>query len=49
MSKDWYVIECLDIDGIVIWQDRSGKVYHTSPSGTMTLVSESILKYLEIK
>lgn len=48
VPKDWYVIECLNIDGIVIWQDKPGKVYQTSPSGTMILVGESIVKYLGI-
>lgn len=46
VPMDWYVIECLDIDGIIIWQDKTGKIYQTAPKGTMTLVSESLAKYL---
>ena len=47
VPSNWYVIECLDIDGVVIWQDEAGKVYQTLPSGNMVLIGESIVEYLE--
>lgn len=46
VPMDWYVVECLDIDGIVVWQDKAGKVYQTAPNGTMNLMSESLVEYL---
>lgn len=47
VPSNWYVIECLDIDGVVIWQDEAGKVYQTLPSGNAVLIGESIVEYLE--
>lgn len=46
VPMDWYVVECLDIDGIVVWQDKAGKVYQTAPNGTTNLMSESLVEYL---
>ena len=46
ISENWYVIELLNIDGIVIWQSSDGKVYQTysdlNPEKTANSLSEYI-------
>lgn len=46
IPKDWYVIETLDIDGVVIWQDGSGKIYQTVPGGRRILIADSLREYI---
>ena len=45
---NWYVIECLNIDGIVIWQDESGKIHQTFPNGATKSISKSLVEYLSM-
>lgn len=47
VPSNWYVIECLDIDGVVTWQNEAGEIYQTLPSGNMFLIGGSIVEYLE--
>lgn len=47
VPSNWYVIECLDIDGVVTWQNEAGEIYQTLPSGNMVLIGGSIVEYLE--
>ena len=46
ISEDWYVIEQTGFDGIVIWQDSSGKVYQVTESGTIQLTYNSLSDYI---
>ena len=36
----------LDIDGVVIWQDGSGKIYQTVPGGGRTFIADSLSEYI---
>ncbi|MEE8717490.1 MAG: SMI1/KNR4 family protein [Coriobacteriales bacterium] len=48
VPSDWYVVEDTGIDGIVIWQDRSGRVYQTVPGCEATDVADSLLDALRL-
>lgn len=49
MERNMYVIENVGIDGIVVWQDGSGKVYESRPNYGATKIADSIVEYLETK
>lgn len=46
VPEDLYVIEQLNIDGIVIWQNQSGIIYQTCPNGRPKKIANSIVEYL---
>ncbi|WP_251393073.1 hypothetical protein [Mediterraneibacter agrestimuris] len=41
-----YVVECLDIDDVVIWKNQKGEIYQTVPTNKVKLISNSIAEYL---
>lgn len=47
VPDDWYVIEELNIDGIVIWQSETGEVYQTSPNSKPTKIYNSLSEYIK--
>ena len=47
VPHDWYVVECLDIDGIVIWQDSKGAVYATTPNSEPKKIANSLFEYIK--
>ena len=47
VPKDWYVVECLYIDGIVIWQNQIGEVYQTFPNGHKMKLADSLYEYMK--
>lgn len=47
IPSDWYVVECLDVDGIVIWQSSEGSVYASIPNAEAKKIANSILEYIE--
>ncbi len=47
VPDDWYVLETLDIDGIVIWQNQKGEIFQTMPNGYIEKLSNSICEYLQ--
>ncbi len=47
IPKEFYVLEQTNIDGIVVWQDSSGRVYESHPSGKLITVGETLLDYVE--
>lgn len=49
IPKDWYVIEQLNIDGIVIWQSSTGEIYQTSPNSDPVKICDSMAEYLSIE
>ena len=46
IPSDWYVIEQLNIDAIVIWQSSSGEIYQTSPNTEPEKICESLADYI---
>ena len=46
VPNDWYVIEQLNIDGIVIWQSTTGEIYQTSPNTEPEKICESLADYI---
>lgn len=46
ISKEWYVIEELNIDGVVIWQDQQGRIFQTIPSSEAIQIFDSLEDYL---
>lgn len=47
VPNDLYVVECLDIDGIVIWQDSSGNIYQTGPGFIFKKIHDSLIDYIK--
>jgi hypothetical protein len=45
---DWYVIEQVNIDGIVMWQDASGAVYQTAPNTKAKKICKSLAEYINL-
>lgn len=48
ISKDWYVIEQLHIDGIVIWQSSTGEIYQTLPGAKPEKICDSLAEYIQL-
>ena len=46
VSELWYVIEVTNIDNIVIWQDKAGKIYQVQPASKPKKIADSLLDYL---
>ncbi len=46
IPMDYYVIEEIPIDGIVIWQDNKGIVYKSVPNVTAKKIADSLTDYL---
>ncbi|MEQ0488289.1 SMI1/KNR4 family protein [Anaerococcus murdochii] len=46
-SRSLYVIEEANIDGIVIWQDFSGKIYMTEGNSKPKLIADSLAAYIQ--
>lgn len=44
-----YVVENLGIDGVIIWQDGSGKVYESRPNHGATIIADNLVSYLDSK
>lgn len=44
---DWYVIEDLGIDGIVIWQNEKGEIFQSIPNGEIVKIYDDLLSYLK--
>ena len=47
LPSEWYVIEQLNIDGIVIWQSDTGKIYQTMPYSAPEKICDSLSEYIE--
>ena len=46
VPPDYYVIERLGIDGIIIWQNQSGTVLSTAPYEEPKPIARSLIEYL---
>lgn len=49
IKHNLYVVESLGIEGIIIWQDSSGKVYESRPNHGATKIADSLTEYLVSK
>ena len=47
VPDDWYVVEQLNIDGIVIWQSTKGEIYQTAPNTKPLKIYDSLAEYVE--
>ena len=46
IPSDMYVVECLDIDDIVIWQNSEGAVYASTPISKPRQIANSLYEYI---
>lgn len=46
VPDDWYVIEQLNIDGLVIWQSSNGNIFQTMPNKEPIKIAENLLEYV---
>ncbi|MCR5629089.1 SMI1/KNR4 family protein [Eubacterium sp.] len=46
IPKDWYVIEELGIDGVVIWQNEKGEIFQSIPNGKMVKIYDDLITFL---
>ncbi len=46
VPADWYVVEQLHIDGIVVWQSADGAIYQTVPNAVPQRISGSLAEYI---
>lgn len=44
-----YVVENAGIDGIIVWQDETGKIYESSPNHEAKQITGSLAEYIESK
>lgn len=49
IKHNLYVVENVGIEGIIIWQDGSGKIYESSPNNSAKQIANSLAEYLEAK
>ena len=42
----WYVLENIGIDGAIVWQSSTGKVYQTVPGRDPVQIGESLAEYI---
>jgi len=48
IADDWYVIEQLHIDGIVIWQSSTGEIYQTAPGSKPEKICNTLAEYIQL-
>lgn len=46
ISPNWYVVEEANIDGIVVWQDETGRVYQSDLGKNVSCIADSLEQYL---
>lgn len=46
IAPAWYVIEKANIDGIVIWQDETGRIYQSDFGKNVRCIADSLELYL---
>lgn len=45
--ENWYVLEQLYIDDVIIWQASTGEVYQVMPGETPLKICDSLVEYIE--
>ena len=48
IPSDFYVIEELHIDGVVIWQASDGAIYQTLPNASPFKICDSFFQYIQV-
>lgn len=48
IPSNWYVIEQANIDGIVIWQSKTGEIYQSAPHTAPTKLCNSLAEYIQL-
>jgi len=46
IPNDWYVVEQIGIDGVVIWQSPDGKIYQSKYGMSPSLICDSLTDYI---
>lgn len=49
IKHNLYVVENIGIEGIIIWQDGSGKIFESRPNNAAKQIANSLAEYLESK
>lgn len=49
VKHNLYVIENVGIDGIIIWQDETGKIYESTPNHEAKQIAGNLAEYIESK
>lgn len=49
VPHDMYVVENTGMDGVLLWQDASGKVYRSTPNAEPQKVASSLKDYLQAR
>ena len=49
IKHNLYVVENVGIEGIIIWQDGSGKIFESNPNNEAKQIANSLAEYLESK
>ena len=49
VPDDFYVIENLGIEGIIVWQNEKGEIYETSPNNQVKKIYDSLSDYIMSK
>ena len=47
VPREYYVVEETNIDGIVIWQNTTGEIFQSYPSGRIIKTFNSLLEYIQ--
>lgn len=48
IPDDYYVVEQLNIDNIVVWQTHSGKIFQSTSNDEITKIANSLVEYIEL-
>ena len=46
IAPDLYVIEQLDIDGVVVWQASTGEIFQSMPNNALIKICNNLEEYL---
>ena len=49
IKHNMYVVENVGIDGIIIWQDKTGIIYESRPNNGAKKIANSLAEYIESK
>ena len=47
VPSDWYVVEQLHIEGVVIWQSSNGEIYQSFPGREPIKLCNSLFEYIK--
>jgi len=47
IPNDWYIVEELNYDGIIIWQNTNGEIFETQHNQIAGKIHNSLLEYID--